>query len=84
MSEDIQKFDPNVAGLNQMVEASKVLVIKDADDKAGYELVHQARMGLKNARVSISIVPLNVSPSVKAASAPATTVVCDEVNAPRS
>lgn len=54
MSEDIQKFDPNVAGLTEMVEASKALVIKDADDKAGYELVHKARMDLKNARVSIT------------------------------
>lgn len=54
MSDDIQKFDPNVAGLTSMVEASKALVIKDADDKAGYELVHKARMDLKNARVKIT------------------------------
>lgn len=54
MSDEIQKFDPNVAGLTSMVEASKALVIKDADDKTGYELVHKARMDLKNARVKIT------------------------------
>jgi hypothetical protein len=34
--------------------------------------------------MSMSIVPLNVSPRVNAASAPATTVVWEAVNAPRS
>ena len=38
---------------------------------------------LKNARFSISIAPLNVRPSENAASAPATTVVCPDVKAPR-
>ena len=38
---------------------------------------------LKKARLSISIIPLNVRPSEKAASAPATTVVWPGPNAPR-
>ena len=38
---------------------------------------------LKKERLSMSIVPLNVSPSAKAASAPATTGVCSAVNSPR-
>ncbi len=47
------------------------------------EVGTQGDWRLKNDRFSISIVPLNVSPSAKAASAPATTGVCSAVNSPR-
>lgn len=51
---DIEKFDPTVAELTAMVEASKkdTLVI-DLSDKARLEIVHANRMILKNARVTI-------------------------------
>lgn len=50
---NIEKFSPTKAEITALAERCKGLTIKGIDDKAGYNLVHQARMELKTARVNI-------------------------------
>lgn len=50
---DIEKFNPTVAEITKLVEGAKGLAISGIDDKAGYLAVHDARIALKNARITI-------------------------------
>lgn len=50
----IEKFNPTKAELLALAEKSKGLVIKDINDKEGYQAVHKQRMELKNTRVLIT------------------------------
>ena len=55
MSEEMQieEFNPTKAQLLCLAETAKGLVIKGVKDVAGYQLVHETRIKLKNERVSI-------------------------------
>lgn len=51
--DDIATFDPTVAELNKMVEATKGITATDLTDKNQLETVRTNRIALKNARVKI-------------------------------
>jgi hypothetical protein len=48
------QFDPTVEELNKMVEVTKDITATDLKDKAQLKVVREARIALKNARVTIS------------------------------
>lgn len=55
MSElSIEKFNPTVAELNKLVEASKAIVVTDIDDKEQMEVVKRQRITLRDTRVQIT------------------------------
>lgn len=49
----IAKFDPYVAKIDTAREEYAKLMIADHDDKAGFDIVHKARMDVKNTRIAI-------------------------------
>lgn len=51
---DLEKFDPTVAELTAMVQATKDINATDLKDKAQLEIVRTSRISLKNARVKIT------------------------------
>lgn len=54
MELNIEVFNPTKAELLTLAEKAKGLVINGIEDKAGYKVVHEQRMELKNTRVLIT------------------------------
>lgn len=50
---DIEQFNPGVAELTALATSYRGLSIAGIEDEAGYELVHRARIDLRNKRVAI-------------------------------
>lgn len=53
MDKDLQKFNPTVAELTAMVEATKGITVTDLADAKQLEVVKKNRLGLRDARVKI-------------------------------
>ncbi len=51
---DLEKFDPNAPALTALATAYKDLAIAGPDDKEGYQVVHAARLHLRDKRVLIT------------------------------
>jgi len=56
----IEKFSPNKAEVMAMLDECKNLEIKGINDRKGYELVHKARIALKNKRWEYLIISRNI------------------------
>lgn len=53
-NKDLEKFDPSVAELTKMVQATKGITATDLKDKKQLAVVRENRIALKNARVKIT------------------------------